>query len=163
VNVYRRAAATLGILLVLPLVVAVAWSFGFTATCEYDCGDMGGRGLFLLVLLCTPPAAVGVLLLARADGYRSHRLARLVARLIVAGVVLCTLVLIVAAIAALAEGVTQLTTEPGIHRIGATEPSEYDRAQQREAGIWWLIVATVLIAMATTAVLALSAAWRKRR
>ncbi len=77
-TVYRRAAAALGILLVLPLVAAVAWSFGFTTTCEYDCGDQGGRGLFLLVLLCTPPAAVGVLLLARANGRRSHRLARLV-------------------------------------------------------------------------------------
>jgi hypothetical protein len=162
-QVYRRAAAALGILLVLPLLVAVAWSFGFTATCEYDCGDMGGRGLFLLVLLCTPPAAVGVLLLARADGHRSHRLARLVSRLIAAGVVLCTLVLVGAAIAALAEGVTQLTTEPGIHRIGATEPSAHDRAEQREAGIWWLIIATVLIAMATTAVRALWAASRKRR
>ena len=160
---YRRAAAGVGILLVLPLVVAVAWSFGFTATCDYDCGDMGGRGLFLLVLLCTPPAAVGVLMLATADGRRSHRLTRLAARVIVGGVVLCTLVLVVCAIAALAEGIDELTTEPGIHRIGATEPSEYDRAQQREAGIFWLIVATVLTAMATTAVLALRAAWRNHR
>jgi ABC-type Fe3+ transport system permease subunit len=78
-------------------------------------------------------------------------------------VVLCTLVLVICAIAALAEGITELTTEPGIHRIGQTEPSAYDRAKQREAGIWWLIIATVLTAMATTAVLALRAAWRKRR
>jgi hypothetical protein len=102
-------------------------------------------------------------MLAGANGQRSHRLARLVTRLIVGGVVLCTLVLIVVAIAALAEGLTELTTEPGIHRIGQTEPSAYDRAQAREAGIWWLIVAAVLTAMATTAVLALRAAWRKRR
>jgi hypothetical protein len=162
-KVYRRAAAALGILLVLPLVVAVAWSFAFTATCEYDCGDMSGRGLFLLVLLCTPPASVGLLMLATADGQRSHRLTRLVTRAIVGGVVLCTIVLAICAIAALAEGITELTTEPGVHRIGATEPSEYDRAQQREAGIWLLIIATVLTAMATTAVLALRAAWRKRR
>jgi hypothetical protein len=160
---YRRAAASLGILLLLPLVVAVVWSFSFTASCDYDCGDMGGRGLFLLVLLCTPPAAVGVLMLATADGQRSHRLVKLVTGLIVGGVVLCTLVLVICAIAALAEGITELTTEPGIHRIGQTEPSAYDRAQQREAGIFWLIVATVLAAMATTAVLALRAAWRKRR
>jgi hypothetical protein len=141
---YRRAAASLGILLLLPLVGAVVWSFSFTATCEYDCGDMGGRGLFLLVLLCTPPAAVGVLMLATANGQRSHRLVRLVTGLIVGGVVLCTLVLVICAIAALAEGITDLTTG-------------------REAGIWWLIIATVLTAMATTAVLALRAAWRKRR
>jgi hypothetical protein len=160
---YRRAVASLGILLLLPLVGAVVWSFSFTATCEYDCGDMGGRGLFLLVLLCTPPAAVGVLMLATADGQRSHRLVRLVTGLIMGGVVLCTLVLVICAIAALAEGITELTTEPGIHRIGQTEPSAYDRAKQREAGIWWLIIATVLTAMATTAVLALRAAWRKRR
>jgi hypothetical protein len=160
---YRRAAASLGILLLLPLVGAVVWSFRFTASCEYDCGDMGGRGLFLLVLLCTPPAAVGVLMLATADGQRSHRLVRLVTGLIMGGVVLCTLVLVICAIAALAEGITELTTEPGIHRIGQTEPSAYDRAKQREAGIWWLIIATVLTAMATTAVLALRAAWRKRR
>jgi hypothetical protein len=162
-SVYRRAAVALGILLVLPLVVAVAWSFGFTATCDYDCGDMGGRGLFLLVLLCTPPAAVGVLMLATADGQRSHRLVKLVTGLIVGGVALCTLVLVICAIAALAEGITELTTEPGIHRIGQTEPSAYDRAQARDAGIAWLIVAAVLTAMATTAVLALAAAWRKRR
>jgi hypothetical protein len=160
---YRRAAASLGILVLLPLVGAVVWSFSFTASCEYDCGDMGGRGLFLLVLLCTPPAAVGVLMLATADGQRSHRLVRLVTGLIMGGVVLCTLVLVICAIAALAEGITELTTEPGIHRIGQTEPSAYDRAKQREAGIWWLIIATVLTAMATTAVLALRAAWRKRR
>jgi hypothetical protein len=160
---YRRAAASLGILLLLPLVGPVVWSFSFTASCEYDCGDMGGRGLFLLVLLCTPPAAVGVLMLATADGQRSHRLVRLVTGLIMGGVVLCTLVLVICAIAALAEGITELTTEPGIHRIGQTEPSAYDRAKQREAGIWWLIIATVLTAMATTAVLALRAAWRKRR
>jgi hypothetical protein len=160
---YRRAAASLGILLLLPLVGAVVWSFSFTASCEYDCGDMGGRGLFLLVLLCTPPAAVGVLMLATADGQRSHRLVRLVTGLIMGGVVLCTLVLVICAIAAFAEGITELTTEPGIHRIGQTEPSAYDRAKQREAGIWWLIIATVLTAMATTAVLALRAAWRKRR
>jgi hypothetical protein len=141
---YRRAVASLGILLLLPLVGAVVWSFSFTATCEYDCGDMGGRGLFLLVLLCTPPAAVGVLMLATADGQRSHRLVRLVTGLIMGGVVLCTLVLVICAIAALAEGITDLTTG-------------------REAGIWWLIIATVLTAMATTAVLALRAAWRKRR
>jgi hypothetical protein len=141
---YRRAAASLGILLLLPLVGAVVWSFSFTASCEYDCGDMGGRGLFLLVLLCTPPAAVGVLMLATANGQRSHRLVRLVTGLIVGGVVLCTLVLVICAIAALAEGITDLTTG-------------------REAGIWWLIIATVLTAMATTAVLALRAAWRKRR
>jgi hypothetical protein len=83
-KVYRRAAAALGTLLVLPLVVAVAWSFGFTATCEHDCGDTGGRGLI-------------------------------------------------------------------------------DPESGHEPALFWLVVATVLAAMATTAVLALRAAWRKRR
>ena len=68
-----------------------------------------------------------------------------------------------AAVHPYARSITQLTTEPGIHHIGQTEPSAYDRAQAREAGIFWLIVAAVLAAMATTAALALSAAWRKRR
>lgn len=161
-QVYRRGVAALGILLVLPLVAAVAWSVELTFTCEYDCGDMG-RGLFMLVLLCTPPTAVGVLLVTLTGGRWTHGLTRLVCRLIAAGVVLCTLVLVWAAIASLAEGVTELTTEPGVHRIGQTEPSDYDRAQAREAGIWWLVIGTVLAAMAATSALALRAAWRGRR
>jgi hypothetical protein len=56
----------LGAVLMLPLAVVFAESIRFGVTCDYDCGDAGGRGLFLLLLLCTPPAAVGVLLAAMA-------------------------------------------------------------------------------------------------
>jgi hypothetical protein len=143
-KVYRRAAAALGILLVLPLVVAVAWSFGFTASCEYDCGDMGGRGLFLLVLLCTPPAAVGVLMLAPLSG---KHWPRAIPAMVGAVVVFCTLVLVGVAIAASVAAVDQLI----------------DPEAGREPALFWLVVATVLTAMATTAVIALRAAWRKRR
>jgi hypothetical protein len=143
-QVYRRRAAALGILLVLPLVVAVAWSFGFTATCEYDCGDMGGRGLFLLVLLCTPPAAVGLLMLAPLGGQPWSRAIR---GLVGAVVMFCTLVLVGVAIAASVAAVDQLIDPESGH----------------EAGIFWLIVAALLTAMASTAAVALRAAWRKRR
>jgi hypothetical protein len=160
---YRRGVAGLGILLVLPLVAVVVSAVGFMSTCDYDCGDAGGRGLFLLVLLCTPPAAVGVLLVALTGVRQKHRLTTLVSSLIAAGVVLCTVVLAGAAIASLAEGVSELTTEPQVHRIGQTEPSDWDYAQAREAGIWWLVIGTVLAAMAATSVLALRTAWRKRR
>jgi hypothetical protein len=143
-KVYRRGAAALGILLVLPLVVAVAWSFGFMATCEYDCGDMGGRGLFLLVLLCTPPAAVGLLMLAPLGGQRWPRAIR---GLVGAVVVFCTLVLVGVAIAASVAAVNQLLDPESGH----------------EPALFWLVVAAVLTAMASTAVLALRAASRKRR
>jgi hypothetical protein len=143
-NVYRRAAAALGILLLLPLVVAVVWSFGFTATCEYDCGDMGGRGLFLLVLLCTPPAAVGLLMLAPLGAQRWPRAIR---GLVGAVVVFCTLMLVAVAIAASVAALDQLI----------------DAESGHEPALFWLVVAVALTAMATTAVLALRAAWRGRR
>jgi len=155
--------------LLLPLAGAVLAGFVDSTQCQIECGDRG-KGWFIVWLLCTPPAAAGVLITAatakpgrpRAAGWPGL-LGRLAQRTVIAMVLLCTLMLAVAAIAALNSGVEHLTTEPGIHRIGATEPSEHDRASQREAGIWWLIIGTVLAAMATTAVLALWAAWRKRR
>jgi hypothetical protein len=54
-------------------------------------------------------------------------------------------------------------TEPQTHRIGQTEPSQYERDEAREAGIAWLVIAAVLSAMAIAAALALWAAWKKRR
>ncbi len=63
------------------------------------------------------------------------------------GVALCTLVLVGVAIAASVAAVDQLI----------------DLESGHEPALFWLIVATVLIAMATTAALALSAAWRRRR
>jgi hypothetical protein len=162
-RVYRRSVAALGILLVLPLAAAIVAVVELSFSCDYDCGDSGGRGLFLLVLLCTPPAAVGLLLVTMSAGRQMQGLTRLLGRLIAALVVVCTLVLAGAAIASLAEGVSELTSEPQVHQIGQTEPSDHEYAQAREAGIWWLAIGTILAAMAATSVLALRAAWRKRR
>jgi hypothetical protein len=146
----RRA----GVLLMLPLagalVMSAAWAFAGVG-CGVDCGD-AGRGYFVLVLLCTPPAAVGVLAL----GGRAPRLA-------VGAVMLCTLALIAAAIAAAVSGFHELTTEPQVHRLGQTEPSQFDRDQAREAGIFWLVIAAVLTTLAAVAAFALRAAWQKRR
>jgi len=159
----RRWLVPIGLLLVLPLAATIVAGVRMSFTCDYDCGDSGGRGLFLLMLLSTPPAAVGVLFLAIANGRQAPRLVRVARRVGVAAVVLCTLVLCGSAIAALSEGVSELTGEPQVHTIGQTEPSDYEYAQAREAGLAWLVIGTVLAAMATTSVLALRAAWRKRR
>jgi hypothetical protein len=157
---HRRAAAALGVLLLLPLAGALAGSIAFTASCDHDCGDMGGRGLFILVLLCTPPAALGLLAIARTTS--GSAAGCLAGRAVVAVILLCTLTLAGSAIAAGIEGLQELSREPVSHRIGVPEPTAYDRQQAREAGIFWLIIATVLAAMAATAVLALRAAWRLR-
>jgi hypothetical protein len=165
---HPRRLRPLGLLLVLPLAGTIASSLAFSATCDYDCGDMGGRGLFVLLLLCTPPAAAGVLVLAATSernptrGLRSV-LVRLTSRAAVATVVLCVVVLAGAAIAAGVAGVTELASEPEVHRLGQTEPSEFERDQAREAGLFFLIVASVLAAMAISAALALWAAWKKHR
>jgi hypothetical protein len=169
VEAHRRWLRPVGVLLLLPLAGAVLAGFVDSTQCEIECGDRG-KGWFILWLLCTPPAAAGVLALAatakpgrpRAAGLPGL-LGRLAKRTVIAMVLVCTLMLVVAAIAALNSGVEHLTTEPQIHHIGQTEPSQFDRESQRDAGIWWLIVGTVLAAMATTAVLALWAAARKRR
>jgi hypothetical protein len=41
---WRRAV---GVLLLLPPAGCLAASVPFAATCDYDCGDMGGRGLLV--------------------------------------------------------------------------------------------------------------------
>jgi hypothetical protein len=151
----------LGVLLLLPLAAAIVESVGFMADCDYDCGDMGGRGLFLSVLLSTPPAALGVLMIASTSSGRAA--GRLVGRAVIAVVVLCTLALAGAAIATGITGLDQLISEPQVHRIGQTKPSAYERREAREDGIALLVVAAVLATMATASVLALRAAWRRRR
>jgi hypothetical protein len=62
---------------------------------------MGGRGLFVLLLLCTPPAAIGVLMLARTGDSPAGRLFTWGAA---ATVLLGTAVLAGAAIAAESRG-----------------------------------------------------------
>jgi hypothetical protein len=52
---HRRARAAIGAGLLVPLAATLAGSVGFAASCEYDCGDQGGRGLLVLTFLCTPP------------------------------------------------------------------------------------------------------------
>jgi hypothetical protein len=146
---YHRAAAALGLLLVLPLVGALTASVQFTATCDYDCGDMGGRGLFVLVLLCTPPAAVGLFVLATMRSADPTGLQRLARRLLIAAVLFCVLVLSGFAIAADIGALNRLAGGGPSHSL----PGE---------DVFMIVVAIVLTAMATTAVLALRAAWRRR-
>jgi hypothetical protein len=74
-------------------------------------------------------------------------------------VVLCTLMLAGAAVAAGLEGLDQLTSEPQIYFVGP----DGTREQAHDSGGFWLVIAGVLAAMATTALLTLWAAWRKRR
>ena len=74
-------------------------------------------------------------------------------------VVLCTVVLAVAAVAAGLEALDRMTSEPNIFYVGP----DGTREQAHDSGLPWLVIAGVLTAMATTAVLALWAAWRTRR
>jgi heme/copper-type cytochrome/quinol oxidase subunit 3 len=120
---------------------ALAASFVFTASCDYDCGDQGGRGLFVLVLLCTPVAALGVLLLAAGRSDRRGR--RWPVRLALATVALCTLLLAGSTVAAAVAGVDNLTGQP-------------------RAGRWWLGISGVLGLMTVGASRALWIAWRRR-
>jgi hypothetical protein len=147
---HRRWPRPVGVLLLLPLIGALAGSVVFTAGCDYDCGDMGGRGLLVLVLLCTPPAAVGVLVLATIGSAGRPGVRRLAHGLLVAAVLLCVLVLSGFAIAA---------------DIGALNRLTGGGPRQAVAGedTFMIVVAVVLTAMATVAALALGAAWRKRR
>jgi hypothetical protein len=49
----------------LPTVAATVVLFVFQSGCEIDCGDAGGRGLFLYWLATTPTAFLGILVLLR--------------------------------------------------------------------------------------------------
>jgi hypothetical protein len=143
----------IGVLLLLPLAGAGALSVAWAAAgvgCRVECGDTG-RGLFVLVLLSTPPGALGLLALAAANGRPTRlpgALQRLAIRVAVAAVLLCALVLVGVAIAAGVGAVNRVADGP-------------ERYTGRE-GVFMLVVAVVLGAMAAGTVLALSAAWRRR-
>ena len=137
----------------LPLAATLAGGFVESMSCDVDCGDRG-RGYFILALICTPPAALGVWLL----GVRG-----LLSKSIAAAVLLFTLVLAGVAIAAGAEGIDTLTSEPETHTIGRTEPSAYERRKAREDGIAMLVLGGCLGMPATGAAISLRAAWRSRR
>jgi hypothetical protein len=147
---WRRST---GVLLLLPLGATLAGGFVEGTSCDFDCGDQG-RGYFILALICTPLAALGVRLL----GVRG-----LLSKSIAVAVLLVTLVLAGVAIAAGAEGIDKLTSEPETHMIGRTEPSAYERRQAREDGIAMVVLGGCLGLLATGAGLSLRAAWRKRR
>ena len=147
---HRRWAAVLGISLVLPLAGAIVASSSFMAHCDTDCGDQGGRGLFLLVLLCTPPAALGLLVLAAMGPATAGGLYRLVRLLAVAAVLFCVLVL---------SGFALAADIGALNRLAGSGPREASRGEDT----FMVVVAVVLTATATTAVLACRAAWRKRR
>lgn len=161
----ERWLRPLGLLMLVPLAGALGWSVLFEAQCDYDCGDAGGRGLFLLVLVCTPPAALGVLLLVatsrRPAGPRSRRLFR---GLVVAPVVLCTLVLAGSTAGAGLESAKHFRGDGArIHLVGERDPGAYQQEQDRRAARFWLAVTLVLGFMTTAAVLALSRATRAGR
>jgi hypothetical protein len=74
-------------------------------------------------------------------------------------VLLLPLVLAVTAVAAGLEALDQMTSEPNIFYVRP----DGTREQAHDSGFPWLVIAGVLAAMATTAALALWAAWAKRR
>ena len=137
----------------LPLAATLAGGFVEGTSCDVDCGDRS-RGYFILAMLCTPLAALGVRLL----GARS-----LLSKLIAAAVLFFTLVLAGVAIAAGAEGIDTLTSEPQTHTIGRTEPSAYERRKAREDGIAMVVLGACLAVLATGSGISLRAGWRKRR
>jgi hypothetical protein len=154
----------LGVLLLLPLAATLVGSVIWSTSCDYDCGDQGGKGLFILLLLCTPLAAAGVLALAAA-GRRSPALdrrvlVRLGRRAVLTPVLLCALLLTGTAVAALAGGVDKLTSGPQIHYAGDPDAG---REQADEEGVFLLVVGGVLGLMAAGTAAALWAAWRMRR
>ena len=160
---HRHWLRPLGLLLLAPLAVVLFRSVFLTGGCDIDCGDQN-RSNFVVLLLCTPFAAVGVLLLmttARPQG--SGRAMRAVNRLGVAAVAICVVLLTGAAIAAGAAGIDNLTGGGSqVHAIGSPEADEYSNEQSQRAGKAWLGVAAVLGTLAILALLALWAAWGLR-
>ena len=141
----NRWLRPLGLLLLVPLAGALGWSVLFATQCEVDCGDAGGRGLFLLVLLCTPPAALGLLLLVatsrRRAGpgrgassaawwwhpWRSARSCSPAPR----------------SLPAHEPRAPPRRGGPGL-LVGEEDPYAYQEQQDKRAGIAWLVVALVL-------------------
>ena len=146
----RRVA---GGLLVLPLAATLVAGFVAGTDCDVDCGDQG-RGYFILMLLCTPLAALGILLI----GVRG-----LPSKLTAAIVALCLLVLLGVAVAAGVDGLRKLSTEPETHTIGRTEPSAAERTQAREDGLAMLALGGALGLLGLGGALALRGTVRVRR
>jgi hypothetical protein len=166
----RLILRAIGVLLLLPLAGAFLFAFVGGTGCDYDCSDQG-KGVFILVLLCTPLAAAGVLALAaagrKARGPRTPaartpatRLARQGRRAVVIPVVLCALLLGGTAVSVVAGGIDKLTSPPRVNYIG--DPDAGRRQADRE-GEFLLGVGGLLVLMATGTGGALWAAWRMRR
>ena len=98
-----------GFLLLLPLAATLVGGLLETAGCDYDCGDQGGRGYFILLLLCTPVAAFGLLLV----GVRG-----LPSKLVAAGAAACVLLLAGVTVAAGVDGVAMLALAGGLGADG---------------------------------------------
>lgn len=159
---HRYWLRPLGLLLLAPLAVVLFRSVFLTGGCDVDCGDEN-RSNFVVLLMCTPLAALGVLLLmttARPEG--SGRVMRIVNRLGVAAVVVCVVLLAGAAIAAGVAGVDNMTSgDSRVQGVGQ-EAGDYERERRDDAGKAWLGVAAVLGTLASLSTLALWAAWGSR-
>ena len=79
-----------------------------------------------------------------------------------AGVLLCTLVIAIAAFSALGSAIDLLTGEPRVHYLDDPEGSAA-LAQDRRAGRILLVVASILVALAIGAAMMLIAARRRWR
>ena len=148
----------LGVALLLPLVAVFVWGLQVNADCELDCGE-AGRGVFPYLLLATPPAAAGVLALVW-DLRRLPRAGRLMGGLAFAGVLLCTLILTIAAFSALSEAIDLLTGEAQVHYLDDPDGS-VALAQDRRNGRILLVVSSILIALAIGAAMMLVAAGKR--
>lgn len=107
-------------------------------------------GLLVLLFLCTPPAAAGLLVVATMQPGQANWVSRAASLLVAATVAVGVLVLVGFAIAA---------DIGALNRLTGGGPTEGFNGEDT----FLIIVAVILTAMATTAVLALWAAWRKRR
>jgi hypothetical protein len=62
----RLESKGIGLLLLAPMLFVMLGVFVLTRTCEMDCGDRGGKTLFLLMLVSAPLALIGIVVLIRS-------------------------------------------------------------------------------------------------
>jgi hypothetical protein len=164
---YRHWLRPVGVLLLLPLAAVLGDGTIKQAGCDLSqCGDEA-RGTFVLMVATAAPAATGLLLLVVSTaGPRRRRFGRLgvlTTRLGTACVALSVLVLAGTLAAVTVSWLTAVTTDPPPDIIGPNgEHLVYYGGPWRSES-FYLGAVVLLTPMTIVAVLALWAAWRKRR